>query len=75
MCDCGYNNKFFWPVTLIFVGVIVLMINLGVLSPTLWRLWPIVLVIVGLVGITSGCDSCNPVKKMSAKPSSKKKKK
>ena len=75
MCNCGYNNKLFWPLTLVFVGVIVLMINLGVLSSSLLRVWPIVLVIIGLIGITSGCDECNPVKKLNSKPTSKKKKK
>jgi hypothetical protein len=45
------NSPIFWPILLIVVGVIVLLINLGLLSFDLWqlvRLWPLILVVIGL---------------------------
>jgi hypothetical protein len=59
MCEyCGYNHKLFWPLTLIFVGTLVMMMNMGVLPVDLWKFWPVVLVVVGLVGLTGSCDNC-----------------
>ena len=70
MCEnCGYNNKLFWPLTLIFVGTLVMMINVGVLPMVMWKFWPILLVVIGLVGLSGSCDDCK------MKTTSKKKKK
>lgn len=70
MCEnCGYNSKLFWPLTLIFVGTLVMMVNVGVLPMVLWKFWPILLVVIGLVGLSGSCDSCR------VKTVSKKKKK
>lgn len=75
MCgQCGYNHKLFWPLTLIFVGTLVMMLNIGVLPMVLWKFWPVVLVVIGLVGLSGSCDECrmdSGVKK-SAKKKSKK---
>ncbi|HZZ98326.1 MAG TPA: hypothetical protein VFG51_00155 [Candidatus Saccharimonadia bacterium] len=59
MCEyCGFNNKLFWPLTLIFVGVLVMMLNIGVLPAAAWRLWPAIPVVIGLVGLSATCDNC-----------------
>lgn len=73
MCEnCGYNHKLFWPLTLIFIGTLVMMINMGILPMVMWKFWPIVLVIVGLVGLSGTCESCR-MTKTSSKPAKKKK--
>lgn len=76
MCEnCGYNSKLFWPLTLIFVGTIVMMVNIGVLPMVLWKFWPILLVVIGLVGLSGSCENCGVKKTSSSKSVSKKKKK
>src|SRR5919202_5153925 len=41
-----------WPLTLIIVGSVFLLQNMGLLAPNawlgLWRLWPLLLVLIGL---------------------------
>ena len=72
MCEnCGYNHKLFWPLTLIFVGAIVMAINVGVLPVVVWKFWPVILVVVGLVGLSGSCESCKP----GVRPSKKSKRK
>jgi uncharacterized membrane protein len=74
MCEnCGYNNKLFWPLTLIFVGTLVMMINVGVLPMVMWKFWPILLVVIGLVGLSGMCEDCKV--STTKKTTSKKKKK
>ncbi|HCR93164.1 MAG TPA: hypothetical protein DIU47_04410 [Candidatus Pacebacteria bacterium] len=68
MCgNCGYNSTLFWPLTLIFVGVLVMMVNIGVLPAGLWKFWPVVLVVIGLVGLSGSCENC----RMGSTPSKK----
>lgn len=46
------HHSFFWPTVLIGVGVVLLLINFGVIEPfsinTILQFWPILLVVVGL---------------------------
>lgn len=59
MCEnCGYNNKLFWPLTLIFLGTLIMMVNVGILPRGLVAFWPVVLVVIGLVGLSGSCDNC-----------------
>lgn len=39
-------------VTAIFVGVLLLLGNMGVLPPSITGLWPVVLIVAGLVALT-----------------------
>jgi len=44
-----HHHKFiFFPVFLIFIGVLALLINLGVITATIWSWWPILFVILGI---------------------------
>ena len=47
------NKPVFWPVAAVFLGVIVLMINLGYLPKETFMFWPILLVLWGLMKIAS----------------------
>lgn len=68
MCEnCGYNHKLFWPLTLIFVGALIMMMNVGILPAGLWKFWPVLLVVVGLVGLSGSCDDCKPYTKKKSK--------
>ncbi len=49
MTEKGY----FWPLFLIFVGTLILLVNLGILPPDTWRFWPIILIIPGLLKLSS----------------------
>jgi cell wall-active antibiotic response 4TMS protein YvqF len=46
------RSRFFWPLVIIVVGVLLLLQNLGLLPPGLWplllQLWPVGLILVGL---------------------------
>lgn len=41
----------FWPATLIVMGLIFLVSNMGMLPPEFWNFWPLILVVVGLGGL------------------------
>lgn len=72
MCEyCGFNNRLFWPLTLIFVGVLIMMLNVGVIPEDAVKLWPAIPVVIGLVGLSSTCDNCRVETR--SKRSSKKK--
>lgn len=49
------NRSLFWPLTLIILGLIFLVYNLGMLNDDLWstliNLWPLLLVLIGLDGL------------------------
>lgn len=47
------NKPIFWPVAGIFLGVIILMINLGYLPAMTVKYWPVLLVLWGLAKIAS----------------------
>ena len=47
------NKKIFIAVSLIFLGVMFLARNLGLISDDLAKYWPIILVILGLWGLSS----------------------
>jgi hypothetical protein len=46
------SSRFFWPLVIIFAGVLLLLQTLGLLPPGLWRLlvqlWPVGLILIGL---------------------------
>ena len=46
------SRSFFWPILLIFAGVLFLLSNLGIVDWStwnlLWRFWPLVLIAVGI---------------------------
>jgi hypothetical protein len=46
------SRSFFWPITLIAVGVLLLLSNMGIVSwntwNLVWRFWPLVLVAIGI---------------------------
>lgn len=53
--------------TVIFIGVVLLLGNLGIIPRNIVALWPIILVLAGLVGL-----SCMDTKDISSKSKSKK---
>jgi len=46
------TRSFFWPIVLIFIGVLLLLSNLGIMDwgtwTLLWRFWPLILVAIGI---------------------------
>ena len=50
------DDKTFWSVLLVLVGVGWLAANLGLISQDMTRYWPIILVIVGLLGLSGGLN-------------------
>ena len=50
------DDKTFWSVLIVLVGVGWLAVNLGLIDPAMTRYWPIILVIVGLLGLTGGIN-------------------
>ncbi|MFC1654000.1 LiaI-LiaF-like domain-containing protein [Patescibacteria group bacterium] len=48
------NQKTFWAVVLIFVGVFLLARNLGLIPDQLALFWPVLLVMLGLIGLSQG---------------------
>lgn len=63
----GFSNKLFWPLTLIFCGVLVMMLNLGVIPESAWKLWPAVPVVIGLIGLSSPMESGRSTSRKSSK--------
>jgi hypothetical protein len=53
----------FWPVFLIFVGTVILLVNLGILPEQTWRYWPLILIIPGLLKLSGIVDSDDSKKK------------
>lgn len=47
------NKQVFWPVGAVFIGVIILMVNLGYLPRATFVYWPVLLVLWGLMKIAS----------------------
>ena len=45
-------GKFLWGFVIIFVGLILLLVNFGILDPSIWneiwRLWPLIIIIAGI---------------------------
>lgn len=68
-------NTILIAVTVIFIGVILLLGNMGIISNNMVALWPVILIIAGLVGLTL-LDG-NPLKRSTSAsthiPASKKK--
>ena len=52
-----YSNPIFLPLTLIFVGVLALMVKTGVLPADIVNLWPVIPVLIGLIGLSNLADS------------------
>ena len=50
------DDKVFWSVLIVLVGVGWLAVNLGLIDPAMSRYWPIILVIVGLLGLSGGIN-------------------
>lgn len=50
------DNKVFWYVLIVLVGVGWLAVNLGLINPMMTRYWPVILVIVGLAGLSGGLN-------------------
>lgn len=46
-------KKYFWPVTLVIMGIIFMASNLGYLPKAFWNLWPLILIVVGLGGLVT----------------------
>lgn len=57
--------SFVWPIILIFVGVIFLLSNLGLIKDdfwnTMWRLWPVIFIIIGLDSLFRRNEIAGPV--------------
>jgi len=51
-----FKSQTFWSVMLIFVGVSLLGINLGVVSSQLIKFWPMIFIVLGLVGLSETLD-------------------
>jgi hypothetical protein len=52
----SYGAGFAWGGVILFVGVVLLLDHLGVISAAgLWRFWPMILVLAGLVNILDEC--------------------
>lgn len=68
-------KKYFWPITLVIMGIIFMASNLGYLPKAFWNLWPLILIVVGLGGlVTADRDEwLYENKKSSAKKASVKK--
>ncbi len=66
----NYKNVLL-PVTVIFLGVALLLINMGIIPLDLAQFWPVILVIAGLVGLTV---VMGPEKKTKRRSSRKKRK-
>ncbi len=47
-CDMD-RSGLFGPVFIILVGVLILLVNLGLLPPETWRFWPLILILFGLL--------------------------
>ncbi len=45
------HKQYFWPVSAVLLGVIILMINLGYLPRAVMMYWPVLLVLWGLMKI------------------------
>ena len=46
-CSCMYDN-WFYLVLMILIGIVLLLINLGLLSSDLIAYWPTLLIVVGI---------------------------
>lgn len=57
-----HEGGMFWPVFLILTGTVILLVNLGILPPQLWRFWPIILIVLGLIKL-SGLGEVGETKK------------
>jgi cadmium resistance protein CadD (predicted permease) len=42
------GNKFFWALTLIAVGLLILFHNLGYIREEIVRYWPVILILIGI---------------------------
>ncbi len=46
------SESVFFPLLIIFIGIVLLLVNTGLLSPSawegLWRFWPLILILAGL---------------------------
>jgi preprotein translocase subunit YajC len=42
----------FWAILLIFVGLLLLLTNLGIISAAVWAFWPLLLIIIGIYFLT-----------------------
>lgn len=71
--NIGFSNPLFWPLTLIFAGVLIMMMNLNIIPSTAWALWPVGLVVVGLVGL-AGSVPAGTTTRRASKPAKKKRK-
>lgn len=50
-------GRFLWGLAIVFVGLVFLLVNFGVLSPAIWgeiwRLWPLIIIIAGISVISN----------------------
>jgi predicted membrane protein len=52
----SYGGSFAWGGVVLFVGVVLLLDHMGVISAAgLWRFWPMILVLAGIVNILDEC--------------------
>jgi cell wall-active antibiotic response 4TMS protein YvqF len=52
----SYGGSFAWGGVVLFVGVVLLLDHMGVVSAAgLWRFWPMILVLAGIVNILDDC--------------------
>ncbi len=56
------------PVTVIFVGVILLLGNMGIIPNEIVAFWPVILVVGGLIGLTTMDIGNTPLKKTKSSP-------
>ncbi len=58
-------GKLIWGLIVIFIGLIFLLINYGVLSPTIWasiwKLWPLILIVAGLSIISKSLSTIGQI--------------
>lgn len=51
-------GRFFWGLALVLIGLIFLLVNYNILSPSvfsqIWKLWPLLIVVVGFSVLTKG---------------------
>lgn len=53
LCVFMKDNKLFWPLYLIFVGVAALFVNFGIFPAITIRFWPLILIIPGLLMLST----------------------